>query len=151
MKQTVRSFSIGLMAATLMLSIFYWVEPREMSGKTPQLSENDMISKLKSDGYHIFTEAQLENVKNEAKATQETTKKTDTPEKRPGKVTFSIASGMSSTEISQMLADAGLIDDVEAFDEYMRNQELSRYIQIGEYEVPKGMTIEQTADIITSK
>ncbi|WP_163526366.1 endolytic transglycosylase MltG [Halobacillus ihumii] len=151
MKQSVRSFSIGLMAATLILSIFYWMEPKEMAGKAQQLSEDDMIRKLESGGYHIFTDSQLEDEKNQVGTVQETTVKKDTPAEPPAKVTFAIESGMSSTEISHMLADAELIDDVEAFDEYMRKQELSRYIQIGEYEVPRGMTIEQTADIITSK
>ncbi|WP_079530280.1 endolytic transglycosylase MltG [Halobacillus hunanensis] len=151
MKQSVRSFSIGLMAATLILSIFYWMEPKEMTGKAQQLSEDDMITELESDGYHILTDSQLEDEKKQPGAVPKTTVETETSEEPPAKVTFAIESGMSSTEISHMLADAELIDDVEGFDEYMRQQELSRYIQIGEYEVPRGMTIEQTADIITSK
>ncbi|UOR12306.1 hypothetical protein [Halobacillus amylolyticus] len=151
MKQTVRSFSVGLMAATLILSIFYWMGPGEASSGASQLSENVIIQNLEDKGYNVLTDEQLKSMvapKAESNNVGETT--TSQSDKEPENITLEIESGMSSTDISELLSDRGLIEDAQSFDQYMREEGYSRYIQIGEFEVSEEMSREQIADVITS-
>ncbi|UOQ93742.1 hypothetical protein MUO14_01715 [Halobacillus shinanisalinarum] len=151
MKQTVRSFSVGLMAATLILSIFYWMEPDEVSSDVSQLSEKDMFQKLEDKGYNILTDEQLESMA-APKATSNNEENTPTNQSNhePKSITLEIESGMSSTDISEILYEQEMIEDAKAFDQYIREEGHSRYIQIGEFEVNEKMSKQQMADVITS-
>lgn len=57
MKQTIRSFSLGLLTAgTILLMIYYFVEePKE---KAVKMSVDDMIAEMKEEGYRVITEEQ---------------------------------------------------------------------------------------------
>mgnify|MGYP004536621335 FL=1 len=52
-------------------------------------------------------------------------------------------------DIARMLAENGIIDNADAFVEYLYSKDYSRVIQEGDFELIKGDTYENIAKIIT--
>ncbi len=63
--------------------------------------------------------------------------------------TFTVRSGLLSSSVAREMKEAGIIDDVDAFDEYMEQSGNSRKIITGTYKIPKGASFEEIAKIIT--
>lgn len=63
---------------------------------------------------------------------------------------LSIESGMTSSDISLVLEEAGVIQNKMDFENYIVDQGLSSRIQIGTYEVDSKMTIKQITELITN-
>lgn len=148
MKHLIRSYSIGLLTAAIVVGITYWnsEEPSvEVKEKSPGTEE--MISQLEEDGYHVVSNEEWE-------AQQQTTASSSDKEKEKSTlVTFSIdiVSGTNSTEISQKLQQANIIDDANAFETFMKENDYSRFIQIGQTTLNSEMTHQEIAEAITSK
>lgn len=64
-------------------------------------------------------------------------------------VTFVIQRGQSSYGVAKALAEAGLIEDASAFDQYLESNGYSKRINSGTYEIPVDSTEEEIAKIIT--
>ena len=64
-------------------------------------------------------------------------------------VTVVIAPGTHSYEVSEVLAETGLVEDAGAFDEFLCNNLYSRKIVDGTYEIHMGASEEEIAKIIT--
>lgn len=64
-------------------------------------------------------------------------------------VTFVIQRGQSSYGVAKALAEAGLIEDATAFDQYLESNGYSKRINSGTYEIPVDSTAEEIAKIIT--
>lgn len=60
---------------------------------------------------------------------------TDAPESF--QITFTIARGMSSRQVSELLVEKGLIGDAVDFDDYIKRQGKASVIRIGIYTLPK--------------
>lgn len=84
----------------------------------------------------------------EAQQAAESTGKTD--KKGAGKK-YTVKAGSTSTMIAQEMKAAGVIDSVEAMDDYMTKSGLSRKIQPGDYTIPEGASYEEIARIITGQ
>jgi cell division protein YceG involved in septum cleavage len=54
-----------------------------------------------------------------------------------------------ASDIARMLAENGIIDNADAFVEYLYSKDYSRVIQEGDFELIKGDTYENIAKIIT--
>lgn len=67
----------------------------------------------------------------------------------PESVTFVIQRGQSSYGVAKALAEAGLIEDASAFDQYLESNGYSKRINSGTYEIPVDSTAEEIAKIIT--
>lgn len=80
-------------------------------------------------------------------ATQKTTEGQTTAPKE--KVTVHISSVTVASDIARMLAENGIIDNADAFVEYLYSKDYSRVIQEGDFELIKGDTYENIAKIIT--
>ena len=80
-------------------------------------------------------------------ATQKTTEEQITAPKE--KVTVHISSVTVASDIARMLAENGIIDNADAFVEYLYSKDYSRVIQEGDFELIKGDTYENIAKIIT--
>lgn len=80
-------------------------------------------------------------------ATQKTTEGQTTAPKE--KVTVHISSVTVASDIARMLAENGIIDNADAFVEYLYSKDYSRVIQEGNFELIKGDTYENIAKIIT--
>ena len=68
----------------------------------------------------------------------------------PETVNFVIESGMSSDSVCRKLAEAGLVADADAFDDYVCSQGYSQKIHAGSYEIARGTSEEDILKIITN-
>lgn len=66
-------------------------------------------------------------------------------------ITFSIERGMSSGQAAEVLKQAGLIQDAEAFNRYVMEEGKAGVIKVGEFKVKKGASYDEIIKIITSE
>ena len=57
----------------------------------------------------------------------------------------------SSLQLAKIVADAGLVEDAKAFDDFLCKNGYDRKINNGTYEIPVGSTEEEIAKIVTTK
>lgn len=67
----------------------------------------------------------------------------------PSTVVITIQSGMESREAAELLQSVGLVDNASDFDEYMQQSGHESRLRIGVYEIAKGTSYEEIAEIIT--
>ena len=86
--------------------------------------------------------------------TEATSEKTEEPTtEKPSQddtETIVIESGMISTDVAEMLQDAGIIDDYKDFDRWLDATGYSTIIRVGEFIFHKGMTYEEIAEVLTT-
>lgn len=179
MKHTVRSFSVGLLTAGLiMLAVFYFLE--EGNNKQTTLPTEEMISHIEQDGFRVLTEKEYiafsvtnaqqedetenketpseekENVaevteEKEAEKTEEENKSDEAEEEsKPVTKTINIENGMASSHISSMLEDENLVDDGKAFNKYLQDNDYSLRVQLGQHELTEGMSYYEIAEELTN-
>lgn len=68
----------------------------------------------------------------------------------PETVTFQIHSGDSSVSVAKCLAEAGLVGDAKAFDQYLCQNGYDKKIRVGTYEIQNDSSNEEIAKIITT-
>lgn len=64
-------------------------------------------------------------------------------------VTITIRRGTGSRAVCSMLAEAGLIEDAAAFDQYLIDSGYSKRISAGTFEIPAGASEEDMAKVIS--
>ena len=64
-------------------------------------------------------------------------------------ITLTISRGESSSSVSRMLAEAGLVADASAYDRYLCSNGYDKKIRTGSYEIPIGASEEEIAQIIS--
>lgn len=64
--------------------------------------------------------------------------------------TLTITPGMTSSEISSLLEEAGVIQNKIDLEDYIVDRNLAGRIQIGEYDIDSNMTIKQITELITN-
>jgi len=162
MKYYIRAFAIGLFTASAALLIIYFAAGGT-TGNAKSMSRTEMTDKLKEQGYRVVTESEYITLKvkkdeqrqsqngqtktqdkaekKNAKATKDPAKADkDDKEKQESKTfTLHIASGMATSEISEMLQDNGIIKDANAFDKYLEKHNLAKYIQLGKHTLSSDM------------
>lgn len=103
----------------------------------------------------VISEQDSENsLKTEDSSDEKNTNKQDeddnTDEKSTGEtVVVNISKGMSSGDVSEMLYDLKVIDDVQEFSMYLHDNGYSLKVKIGEFDVPVDASYEEIAKIIT--
>ncbi|MBX0358723.1 hypothetical protein [Halobacillus sp. Nhm2S1] len=149
MKQWIQSYALGLLTATLVFAISYWnIDATPKTAAEEEYKTDELIDQLESEGYRTVT-------MDEWKTLQEKNKNEATPPppiKEPV-TTFSIdiASGTTTDEISKKLIQANIIEDAAKFETFMKENDYSRYIQIGQATLNSGMSLQEIAEAITSK
>lgn len=68
-----------------------------------------------------------------------------------GKVRFIISGGEYSDVICQKLKEAGLIDDADAYNKFLVEENYDNFINPGVYDIPKNATYEEIAVLLTTK
>lgn len=175
MKQTMRAFALGLLTATLIMTIVLFAT-NGFSKKTKDLSKNEMITSLKKDGYRVMTESEFISLsveydakrmkENEKKKTEhekkkaeksgddEDTKSKDDKKKKDKEsddvktATIKVESGMPPSKISDQLESKGIIKDARKFDKFLEDNDHVKYIQLGEHEVKSDMSDTELAKAI---
>ena len=64
-------------------------------------------------------------------------------------VTVTIEFGVTSAHVSELLEEAGLVEDAASFDAYLCSNGYSRKITAGVYEIQPGTSEEEIIEIIT--
>lgn len=165
MKQIIRGFSIGLFTATIILGIIYFMDDSNQTTNTTA-STSERINSLNEDGYYVYEEDMstkvdsLQEQLDEMEETEVQESNTDEEENETEEEpeideadyqTVSFEAGMTFTDIINVLSDTDIISDEQAFIDYLEENELSRYIQVGEFSLHEEMEIEEIASIITGQ
>lgn len=66
-----------------------------------------------------------------------------------GRKTFVVRNGLLSSSVAREMAEQGIIDDADAFDEFIEKNGYGRKVRSGTYKIPKGADFETIAKIIT--
>ena len=174
MKHTVRSFSVGLLAAGLIMLVVYLFLD-ESTKAEHDYNTDEVIAHMEQEGYRIITEEeyismsvaktqqdkQEENkeepseeeessIIEEEDTSNEVEEETVEEENTPAIKTITIESGMATSQISSMLADQNLIDDAGAFNSYLQEHEYSLRVQMGDHELREGMSFYEIAEAMTN-
>ncbi|OXS80408.1 endolytic transglycosylase MltG [Domibacillus enclensis] len=147
-KQTMRSFGFGLLTAAAALWLFLQMEPVEQA----ELSTDEMIEHLEAEQY-IIQKAE-ETPSETAETAPETPAKPSSPEAgtavpEADTVSISVTAGMTSNDVSTQLKTAGLISDAAAFNQFLTENGYSAKLQVGSFELKKGMSAQNIADVLT--
>lgn len=63
--------------------------------------------------------------------------------------TFVVRSGLLSSSVAREMQEAGIIEDADAFDDYIEQNGYGKMLRSGKYKIPKGADFETIAKIIT--
>lgn len=120
---------------------------------TTEGQNNGTIEEVK--GEDGSTEANISTEKSTEDDTEvsitEATTESNTTEERPPvntdftKATITVSAGMTSTQVAQLLQDAGIIVDYLDFDNYLNRNGYSTQIRVNTYDFDSNMTYEEIA------
>lgn len=88
-----------------------------------------------------------------ASAKKQTLKKTKKREQKQkaGYVTITVSDGETSRKVAEKLKAAGVMKTCTEFDHYMRDNNYSRYVRSGTFQIPKGASFEEIARILMKR
>ncbi|MYL47955.1 hypothetical protein GLV98_00595 [Halobacillus litoralis] len=149
MKQWIRSYALGLLTAVLVFSISYW-NTGDTSSKVvkKEYETEELIQQLESEGYQTLTMDEWNTLK--ARDSKEVSTRTS-PKDPVTTFSMDIVSGTTTNDISEKLIQANIIEDAAEFESFMKDNDYSRYIQIGQATLNSGMSLQEIAEAITSK
>lgn len=180
MKQPIRFFSIGLFIASVLLYGFHFFFGQSSTNQNEaEMTVEELIVEVESEGYRVISEEDYvsytlhkeeteeksdqksdkkeknkkDKDKPEKESNQPTTKKRDKEEKKDDEVikhTFTTSDGVVSQDIADILVDNNIIDDRQAFLDYLEDNDYSSYIQVGKFTVSSDMSFEDIAKVITT-
>ena len=145
-KQSIRSFGFGLLAASTALFIYNEIESYEHA----ELLMNEMIQLLTEKNHTIQeTESgsELQTV-NTASEVTDVQNQTETKEPSSESVTISVESDMSPNEVAATLKKAGIIQEEEVFKQFLIDNGYREAHNSGSFIFQKGMTHREIAEIL---
>lgn len=174
-KHGMRGFASGVIVATAIVGLFYFqVEPKtEATTAGNQLTEKTVQNYLNSNGEiavdkKMFDKWQSSEKQNaDASKTKDSSKKTEdqaskddkaktdsstTKKEAPTvyKATVQVKEGMTTSDVAAALVSQHVIKDKYDLINYVVNNKLEPYLQLGTYTLSSDMTIAQIAAKITS-
>ncbi|KGX85034.1 endolytic transglycosylase MltG [Pontibacillus marinus] len=162
MKHTIRAFALGLATATALLTFTYYQTNDQNESKA--LTDQEAITHLESNDYHVLSQSSFEDLKEEKKESQpdqadskrddkkqSETKEKDQKDTSQQPYSLTIEPGMLSSSISDELKKAGILEDKAKFEVFLKDHEYSRAIQIGTYSITRDMSYEEIAKKITGQ
>ncbi|TSB46720.1 endolytic transglycosylase MltG [Alkalicoccobacillus porphyridii] len=173
MANTLRSFSLGLMAATISCGTVYFLNSENNATEEVQaevlLSSEEMIEQLEADGFLVRNteewETELNTVINatrqeveaeleeeaEEETEQEEQEEAEEPEEDNNEEVFLliIRNGMTSFDVADELIRGNIIDNKQAFVLAAEEQNLAGFLKPGAYEITSGMSTAQIFEVIT--
>ncbi|MDX8045982.1 hypothetical protein SH601_08270 [Gracilibacillus sp. S3-1-1] len=154
MKVIIRAFSLGLLTASVIIGATYYLDKPEQETPTTSPSIDESIQTLQDNGYFVYDndlEVKVDELEQEIESLQEVEDNREVTDENAAheEVTIAIEEGMTMPDITDFLVDHQLISDTEQFVTYLESNDLTRYIQIGEFTLNSSMTIEEIASAIT--
>lgn len=162
MKKSLRSFGLAFFIIGAFLTIVSYfqvnipflslVEENESSQKyEKQITKLENELKAAYKQIEQLEEQGLTNKKPAETQTTETSKKTSKKDDEIVHGILQIYSGITPYVIGQKLEDLGIVNNALEVELYLARPEYARSIQIGEFDLHSGMSIEEIAKIITGK
>ncbi|MBA2173590.1 hypothetical protein H0266_01645 [Halobacillus locisalis] len=156
MKQTIRTFALGLLTATTALGVTYYMEEPSSEPHQKQLTLEDMMTEVEKQGYAVLSNQELTALENDSSPREapKNSEKEDEEIPETEKVyvySLDIVQGTTSDDISRKLAQAGIIEKASELEQYMAVNDYSRFIQVGQATIDSDMTLNEIAKAITSK
>ncbi|WP_077621499.1 endolytic transglycosylase MltG [Sediminibacillus massiliensis] len=153
MKQTIRSFALGIFLSVTLLAAIFFLENNEE--KEPAVSVSEMIETIESEGYEVYTHQQAESLKNTA-VQEKTDSKQETEQKeeqedKPAETVITVTEGMTTSQLVNQLTSAEIIEDEQSFIDFLIENDYSKKIQIGKFGLEKDMTYKEIAERLTGK
>jgi hypothetical protein len=155
MKQTIRAFSLGLLSATILLSITYYLDKEQQSVVKTEPTTEQMVSALEEQGYYVSEDtpkverSEQPEQKNEASPKSNPEEDSAIQEDETVVYNLSIKTGMTDRTVAESLSKTGIIDNKQAFLTFLRENNYATRIQIGDFVLNNKMTYEEVAKIIT--
>ncbi|TDQ41700.1 hypothetical protein [Aureibacillus halotolerans] len=168
-RNTLRSFSAGIVFAVVVVLIFTGFSPQPTLSEASvnrYLDANGQMA-VSADGSLSSTDEQPaadkgdELQKNEespspvsdegANADNDNAEDENAaPEEPKTEWTITVEEGMSTYEVSQQLEELGLLD-ASVLTNYLEDNNIAQYVQIGDHEIKAGMNIVEIAKQITNR
>ena len=142
-RDSIRGFAAGLLFSTIIIGSYYYLE----ENKQQELTIKELEKASAELGYELIKQSKETNVEDATEVTASNKEEASTSE--AVKYTLTITSGMGSDDIAQILSENNIIENSEIFEAYLKDNHLTKKIQIGEFELITGMSIEEIATIIT--
>lgn len=154
MNKTIRNIGIGLFlaGATFQIEAIITKEDISSTGAITQESYAQAQQEL-TDVKQQLAKLQLDlNSARQDRTNESEQVITETPADHipsEASMTLDIQKGMTSSEISAKLEDAGIIQNKMDLNNYLTDQGLAGRIQLGNYEVNSSMSLKQIAETFT--
>lgn len=150
--QILRSFALGIIVATITCGTVYYTTKDEVvkQPKPVELTTDQLKAKLTEQGYVVQTEDEY----------KEQIALIDTPKEEPEKpveekvvfkTVINVVSGMTSIDVGESLAKAGIIDKPIDFFKLVEKRKLEQALRPGSYEVNSEMSLEEVVKAIYGK
>lgn len=158
-----RGAGLGIIITTIILAIAFSKYKPVMSAEEIKAEAEKLGMVMPDDSASGNAESKNDDVTPDLDAQEPTSGKADNTytedlpddvegeNASPSVVTIVINQGDYSDVVSEKLAQAGLIDDAEAFNKWFISIGLDDLINTGTYEIPINATDEEIIDIITKK
>lgn len=142
-RDSIRGFAAGLLFSTIIIgSYYYFKEDKQQELTIEQLGEaSAALGYERNNKNQHIKEAAIVNIYDtEGESTSE-----------PATYKIIIAYGMGSDDIARILIENNMIESSDDFEAFFKDNQLTKKIQIGEFQLTKDMTIEEIANIVTKK
>ncbi|WP_054752970.1 endolytic transglycosylase MltG [Piscibacillus salipiscarius] len=122
------------------------------------MTENQARQHLEENGYAVIEQSEYEKLVRERQhlktKIENQSDQTESGDNQSNSESvkiyqFKVNSGMSLSELASQLEELNIIDDAESFSQFMENNNYSRNVQLGEFELHNRLTYEQIANILT--
>ncbi|MGM0874268.1 MAG: hypothetical protein ACQEWV_05615 [Bacillota bacterium] len=167
-----QAFAAGMIVATSVLGGTYFLSDNQSAtadSKQKEVTKSDVETFLTSNGKISITTDEYEQLlEAKDKAVQQQTAQTEQKAKTPSQVEstakaepaeekkeevinykLTIKAGMTTSEISDLLEQNGIISNSFDFDQYLIKGGYHKKVQLGTFDVKKGMDFKQLAEILT--
>ncbi|WP_299087892.1 hypothetical protein [uncultured Metabacillus sp.] len=162
-----RAFAAGMIVATSVLGGTYLLSDNQSASaddEKNEMSQSDVESYLTSNGKIAITTGEYEellaakdkavqqpaaNNNSQQKESTSTENTTEQSKEEVIKYNLVVKSGMTTSEISDLLEQNGIIENSFNFDQFLIKGKYHQRIQLGTFAVQKGMTFQQLADVLT--
>ncbi len=154
MKQVLRSFAIGILTATIILGVIYYMNIQQTSTKeTNELSTAQMKQELESQGYTVSTKSGTTDKEQTTTQTDEETDTNDEENESMDIYTYilTIESGMTISSVASSLVEGNILEESTSIIEYLRENNYGTNIRVGQFELTSDMTLEEIAKTIAKQ
>ena len=170
-KYLIRGIGIGIIYGVLMCMIGFYISGKKNPFASVTIATTEAVTEEVTEAStdeiteaptteEVTTEATTEEVTTEAPTTEEvtteeatteapTTEEAATEEEKVKSIT--VSGGMGSETISSMLAEQGLVEDANSYNEWLISKGYDKKLRVGTFEIPAGSSKEEIAKILTTK